>query len=419
MAHLYDCIVVGGGPCGATAATQLAEAGYDVALMDKAGRIKPCGGAIPPVAIRNFDIPDDQIVARIRSARMVAPSGKQVPMPIEGGYVGMVDREHFDEFLRARASKMGATRVTGSFVKLTQQEDGTVAITYRPKGVSKDNVREADAMNAEIANADPDGDEKGPLETLRARVVIGADGARSAVAKQSVKGAERVPCVFAYHEIVESPEPSEDFDPVRCDVWYQGRISPDFYGWVFPHGSCTSIGVGSANKGFSLRGATKALREAVQMEGRRTIRREGAPIPLKPMKKWDNGKNVVLAGDAAGVVAPSSGEGIFYAMDTGRMAADAVDQFLITGDAKALAGARKAFGKAHGKVFWVLGLMQYFWYQNDKRRERFVKMCEDPDVQHLTWQAYMNKELVRAKPAAHMKIFFKDLGHLFGLGSPS
>jgi geranylgeranyl reductase len=59
--------------------------------------------------------------------------------------------------------------------------------------------------------------------------------------------------------------------------------------------------------------------------------------------------------------------------------------------------------------------MQYFWYQNDKRRERFVKMCEDPDVQRLTFESYMNKQLVRKKPLAHLKIFVKDVAHLFGL----
>jgi geranylgeranyl diphosphate/geranylgeranyl-bacteriochlorophyllide a reductase len=59
--------------------------------------------------------------------------------------------------------------------------------------------------------------------------------------------------------------------------------------------------------------------------------------------------------------------------------------------------------------------MQYFWYSSDKRRERFVKMCADPDVQQLTWDAYMNKELVRRKPAAHARVFFKDMGHLLGL----
>ena len=58
-------------------------------------------------------------------------------------------------------------------------------------------------------------------------------------------------------------------------------------------------------------------------------KKEGAPIPLKPLERWDNGDNVVLAGDAAGVVAPSSGEGIYYAMIGGKYAADAVEKCLL------------------------------------------------------------------------------------------
>jgi geranylgeranyl reductase len=95
--------------------------------------------------------------------------------------------------------------------------------------------------------------------------------------------------------------------------------------------------------------------------------------------------------------------------------AEAAEAYLVTGDARALMTARRRFMKAHGQVFWVLGMMQHFWYRNDKRREGFVKMCADPDVQRLTWQAYMNKELVRADPAAHLRIFLKDMGHLLGL----
>jgi geranylgeranyl diphosphate/geranylgeranyl-bacteriochlorophyllide a reductase len=83
-----------------------------------------------------------------------------------------------------------------------------------------------------------------------------------------------------------------------------------------------------------------------------------------------------------------------------------------------LPGARKRFMKAHGRVFWILGMMQWFWYSSDKRRERFVSICRDPDVQKLTWDAYMNKELVRAKPVAHVRIFFKDLAHLLGVVRP-
>ena len=79
---------------------------------------------------------------------------------------------------------------------------------------------------------------------------------------------------------------------------------------------------------------------------------EGAPIPLKPLKRWDNACDVVLAGDAAGIVAPASGEGIYYAMAGGRFAADAVEACLETGDARTLADARTRFMKAPpAKVF--------------------------------------------------------------------
>ena len=236
------------------------------------------------------------------------------------------------------------------------------------------------------------------------------------MAKQTVPGADHPKCVFAYHEIVRAPavKPA-DYSDSRCDVFYQGKLSPDFYGWVFPHGDTLSIGTGSADKGFSLRGAVGQLRQIAGLENAEVLRREGAPLPMKPLKRWDNGRDVVLAGDAAGVVAPASGEGIYYAMYGGQLAAQSVHELLETGDASALKLARKRFMKAHGLVFGVLGIMQWFWYGSEKRRERFVKMCEDRDVQQLTFESYMNKQLVRKKPMAHVRIFFKDMGHLLGL----
>jgi len=390
----FDVVVVGGGPAGATAANDMARDGYKVALIDRGGRIKPCGGAIPPKLLRDFAIPEHLMVARATTARMVAPSNKSVDMDI-GGFVGMVDREEFDEWLRDRAARNGATRFTGSFKRITREEDGSATVHFAPKGALND-----------------------ARQSIRGRLVIGADGARSAVGKQEVSGAEDVKCVFAYHEIVRSPEGQGDFDGSRCDVYYQGEVSPDFYGWIFPHGKCTSVGVGSAQKGFSLRGATAALRRKSSLDGAATIRCEGAPIPLKALKRWDNGRDVLLVGDAAGVVAPASGEGIFYAMTCGRRAAETAGEFLQTGDARALRMARKRFMKEHGTVFWILGIMQYFWYRDDKRRERFVNICDDRDVQRLTWQAYMNKKLVRANPMAHVRIFFKDMAHLLRIVNP-
>ena len=393
---MYDVFVVGGGPSGATAAEDLVRAGHKVALLDRAGRIKPCGGAIPPRAIRDFAIPDDQIVARITTARMISPTGRAVDIHIEGGYVGMVDRDRFDEYLRDRAAMHGAERLTGTFLRVERDAQGT-HVVWRDK-------------------------ETGAERRSATRLVIGADGARSGVARAEVPGGDRIPYVIAYHEIIKAPEghsaANADYDPDRCDVIYDGKISPDFYGWVFPHGPHASVGMGTEKDGVDLKDATAELRRMAGLAGCETIRKEGAPIPLKPLDRWDNGRDVVLAGDAAGVVAPSSGEGIYYAMAGGRAAATAAQAMLASGRSRDLKLARKLFMREHGTVFRVLRSMQDAYYRSDERRERFVSLCHDIDVQKLTFEAYMNKSLVKARPMAHVKIGIKNMAHLLGLVSP-
>jgi len=169
-------------------------------LVDRAGRIKPCGGAIPPRAIRDFDIPDSLLVAHARCARMISPSDQRVDIPIENGFVGLVDRDEFDEWLRQRAAQHGATRLIGTFDRLDGPDaDGITTVSIQSRASA------GERSETEVQ--------------VRTRLVIGADGAKSRVAAQAIEGFDKGKFVFAYHEIVRAPAADErasvDYDPSR------------------------------------------------------------------------------------------------------------------------------------------------------------------------------------------------------------
>ena len=111
---------------------------------------------------------------------MVSPTKRSVDIPIENGFVGMVDREEFDEFLRDRAQDRGVTLYRGTFEKV-DRTSGNPVIEY----FSHDTKQQ---------------------EHISAKLIIGADGARSKVAKAEVPGAEKIPYVIAYHEIINAPK---------------------------------------------------------------------------------------------------------------------------------------------------------------------------------------------------------------------
>ncbi len=247
--EVFDFIVIGGGPAGATAANDLASRGRKVALLDRSGRIKPCGGAIPPRLIRDFAIPQHLLKARVQLATMVSPKGKSVDMPIEGGFVGMVDRDEFDEWLRARAAESGAARFVGRYDRITRDGDGLPRVHFRP--------RSGDA----------------PSQSLKARFVIGADGANSAVGRQEVRGAGRGRFVFAYHEVIAAPlDAATQSADSRCEIHYRGTLSPRLLRLDFPARRHDERGLGER-----LQGLLSEKLGSVSTRPRRSVEHRDAP----------------------------------------------------------------------------------------------------------------------------------------------
>ena len=185
-------------------------------------------------------------------ARDGLAQGRSVDMPIEGGFVGMVDRDEFDEWLRERAAQSGATRRAGRFERITRDATARPSSIIRPKAAS------AGSNAARAAR-----------HRRRRRDLGGRRG-------RKCRAPTEADFVFAYHEIVETPPRGRRRDPTRAArSTTDGALSPDFYGWIFPHGDTMSVGTGSAQQGLlaarrrsatlrGLQGSTRPRRSAAR-----------------------------------------------------------------------------------------------------------------------------------------------------------
>ncbi len=221
---------------------------------------------------------------------MVAPSARAVDMPIDGGFVGMVDREAFDEWLRERAAAAGAVRRTGQFVELTRDDDGVALVHFRRSG-----------------KAAASSDQRPPMQSVRARVVIGADGAKSVVAAQCIPGANRIPYVFAYHEIVRSPAAS--FDGERCDVYYQGACRRTSMAGCFRTAPLPVSAAVPPARGFPCAGRSGPCARQPGWRRRRPYGVRARLFPLRPLRRWDNGQRRGAGGRRRRRGRPSLGRG--------------------------------------------------------------------------------------------------------------
>ncbi len=374
---MYDVAIIGGGPSGAVAASELAKAGISTVLIERSlDNVKPCGGAIPLGLIEEFKIPDVLVEKKLSKMSVRSPRGRMIFMEMPNGYVGMVRRERFDSYLRDQAEQQGAD-VVEALVK-----------SIKPAGES---------YSIELSK---------DLPAIKASFIIGADGANSKTAEELGFPPNELQVIAMQQRFryCETLKPYEDL----VEIWFDGEVSPDFYGWIFPKTDHIAIGTGTEFRKHNLKQLQRRFVEKLDIRETPYLD-EAAKIPMKPRKTFTQDK-AILVGDAAGLVTPANGEGIFFAMRSGKMGAHAMIERIH--DSKPLKSYENSFRKLYSPIFFGLQALQSVYYKSDRLRESFVAICQDRDVQQITFDSYLYKKMVPAPWSVQMKIFMKNIYHL-------
>jgi len=394
--------VVGGGPAGSCAAEILVKAGIETYLVErKLDNAKPCGGAIPLCMVDEFDLPPEIIDRRVRKMKMISPSNVEVNIGStlkDDEYIGMCRREVLDGFLRDRAAKLGAHLINGTVNKLEIPSNDTDPYVLHYADNSGEGLQ-------------------GEFKALEVDMVIGADGANSRVAKAIDAGDYNY--AIAFQERIRIPEDKMEYYKDRAEMYVGDDVSTDFYAWVFPKYDHVAVGTGTMSvnqRDIKKLQAGIRARAANRIEGGEIIKVEAHPIPEHPRPRRVVGR-VALVGDAAGYVTKCSGEGIYFAAKSGRMCAEAIVALSQSGarvplEKELKKAYLKKWDKAYGATYKVLDILQKVFYTSDAAREAFVEMCEDEDVQKLTFDSYLYKTVVPANPLVQLKITAKTIGSL-------
>ena len=392
--------VIGGGPAGACAAETLAKGGCETFLIErKMDNCKPCGGAIPLCMVGEFDLPEEIIDRKVTKMKMISPSNRAVDVGQtlnDKEYIGMCRREVMDDFLRKRAKSLGTNLVNGLFMKLDDpgQGNGPMTIHY--------NDYEVDAK-------------VGEPKTMEVDVIIGADGANSRVAKNIDAG--EYDYAIAFQERIKIPDEKMEYYKDLAEMYVGDDVSPDFYGWVFPKYDHVAVGTGTVVNKTSIKQYQAAMRKRAEEKcaGGKIIRVEAHPIPEHPRPRRVQGR-VALVGDAAGYVTKCSGEGIYFAAKSGRMAAEAVVEKSQNGTLAVDEADLRSYLDKWDRKYWatykVLDILQKVFYRSNPAREAFVEMCADEYVQKMTFDSYLYKTVVPGNPLDDAKLLVNTIGSI-------
>lgn len=295
----YDVAVVGAGPAGSVTAYRLARAGASVLLLDRATfpRDKPCGGGLMMRAVHELPFGVEPVVEQVvDTLRFRLGYGGHYSRASRRPLILMTQRRKLDEYLAGKAADAGAAFRDGQRVReIERRGDGFVV----------------------SAGAD----------RIRASVVVGADGANGIAGRALDLETPRVNCVALEGNLDHGHAAGRGHDH-RAAVLEFG-IVPGGYGWIFPKRDHLNFGVGGwETAGPRLRADLARLCRAHRVDGGELTELRGHRLPLRRRGAVAARGRALLVGDAAGLVDPITGDGMFECFVSARLATDAIADVL-------------------------------------------------------------------------------------------
>lgn len=293
--HPFDVVVVGAGPAGSATAHNLARDGARVLVLEEHAQVgipAHCAGLVSARAMKLAGAPPDLVLNEIKGACIHSPSGKTLTLGGEKVYALVIDRIGLDRILAQQALEQGATLSLNTRLAGIQRANGTLRLLTQQDGHTSQ------------------------MDTY---LVIGADGAHSVVAGRN--GWYRPPNAVA---MLGAEADVRGIDTELAHVYLGRDVAPGWFGWVIPVDRTRArIGVGTSEPGHDLHKLLKALVARARPRTELRVKSiHGGLIPLAPPSKM-YARNVLLVGDAAGQVKPTSGGGIYPLMVSARLCAKA------------------------------------------------------------------------------------------------
>lgn len=386
---MYDAIIVGGGPAGCFTGELLAKQGFDVAIVEEHAEIGnpvSCTGILGIGGLKELKIkPGRWALNKLKGAVLYPPSGEPITLTREKVEALVIDRAAFDKERAMAAGKAGATLML---------KTKCIGLSLGKKTSVK--IRKIDGE-----------------DELETRLVIGADGPTSFVAREAglLRASDYTRCVQL--------EAEADVAHDCVEMYFGNKIAAGFFAWIVPTGEVCRIGLGTTKGAPKLFDFIKNHPVASKKIHVNQIMHLTAGLIPQPLTRKMYSDRVILVGDAGGQVKPLTGGGVYIGLSCAKLAADVAARALEKKvNAKILSGYERSVLQKFGGEF-ELGLRARRLLQklSDEEMNTLLRLLVAPELRSLILQeanfdhhAQLLKSLIKRSPSLIRAIGVRKLG---------